>query len=528
MKICIVAAGLATRLQPLTNYIPKFLINIGKQTGFVEMVRYWSEHSKDFTIIIHPKYEELTRAYFDMYFKDSGIKLTIKPCETALGTAHTIDASLGMEYEGDDILFTWCDVIPSKPIDMAELDSKISHGDGIAVFTVDNGLNRYKYHRNTLVKAEDGDVIGIYFVEAYKQAMLVGYREGQDFADVLSRFYINQFELDDIIDFGDKPKLFEVLKNADEGREFNKVEIRDDHVKKTPLNAQGAGLIRKEIEWYREVLKHDLKVKVPAIYPSLKDDAMYMDRVHGESIFKVFSKATHHEQIEIMKNVHENFKALHCRKISVPIEQLLEDVKKEACDKLLTRYDEIEAVIQAFGKNITTVNGVEIDNDPRAVIKKLYDRLELIYMNESQGLKSGVYSLIHGDLQMSNSMVNPQTLEVTFIDPRGYFGNTRNYGLADYDYAKFLYSMSGYDLFNYSTDFHIKEISDTEICFDIEKPEDKSGIAIRHSDEKVYLWLAVCWIGLAQYIKNNPIKSVAAHYHGMALATKFLNGDFEL
>lgn len=518
MKICIVAAGLATRLQPLTNYIPKFLINIGKQTGFVEMIRYWSEHSNDITIILHPKFEELTRAYFDMYFKDSGINLTIKPCETALGTAHTIDTSLGLDYNGHDILFTWCDVIPSHPIDMAALDIATAHGDGIAVFTVDNGLNRYKYMNNSLVKADDGDVIGIYYVQEYHNGNMQ-YEEGQDFADVLSKSFINQFPLQDIIDFGDKPKLFEVLKTADEGREFNKVEILESLVHKTPLNAQGKGLIYKEIAWYKEVYDNHVPVNVPAVYPALTLDAMVMERVDGVSIFKMFSDASALDQARILKGVFDNFDALHSKKQETFVEVVQRDVKKEAFTKLISRYDEIEGVIQAFGKNITQVNGIEISNDPRLIIHKLYNAIADCYDSTNE------YSLIHGDLQMSNSMVNPETLKVTFIDPRGYFGDTRNYGLADYDFAKFLYSLSGYDLFNYSTSFHLKNITDTEIEFDIPRPTCHN---LPEFTEVQWLWLAVCWIGLAQYIKNNPIKSVAAHYYGLALATKFLNKDYTL
>lgn len=521
MKICIVAAGLATRLQPLTNYIPKFLINIGKQTGFVEMIRYWSEHSNDFTIIIHPKYEELTRAYFDMYFKDTDIKLTIKPCETALGTAHTIDTSLGMDYEDEDILFTWCDVIPSRPIDMSEVECKLGHGDGLGVFTVANGLNRYKYTNNTLIQANDGDVIGIYMVQNYKSKSMMNYVEGQDFADVLSKYFINQIELDDIIDFGDKPKLFEVLKTADEGREFNRVQIFDTLVLKTPLNDQGKTLIGREVEWYKTA--HGLtEARLPKVYPSLDGDELVMERVRGESIFKIFSDVTGNEQDIILDNIFENFRKLHEPKITVPNDQVQRDVKKEAYDKLLARYSEIEGVVKAFGKNITRVNGVDIDPDPRKIIHELYTRLSTYYQNTDQ------YSLIHGDLQMSNSMVCPKSLEVTFIDPRGYFGDTKCYGLEAYDYAKLLYSLSGYDLFNYSTSFHLDDISDTEIKFVIPKPSIKTAYGVNRFTEVHRLWLAVCWIGLAQYIKNNPIKSIAAHYHGLALATKILKRDFTL
>ena len=525
MKICIVAAGLATRLQPLTNYIPKFLINIGKQTGFVEMIRYWGKYSNEFTIIIHPKYEALTRAYFDLYFKDTTYQLTIKTCETALGTAHTIDASLGMEYEDNDILFTWCDVIPSHDIDLAELDIATAHGDGIGVFTVSNGLNRYKFESNTLIQAPDGDVIGIYYVEKYNQKMLTGYREGQDFADVLSRFFLNKFELKDIIDFGDKEKLFEVLKTADEGREFNSIEVLENFVHKKALNEQGVKLLQKEFSWYKEIHDEGIKVRVPKVYIPFAQDEMVMERVNGVSMYKIFSKVDGHAKLKMLDNVDKQLKLL-ASEVEMEVDPMTvkSDIELEAHAKLVNRYNEIKPMIEAFGKDINVVNGLQIETDVYRVIADLTVALWKHYEN------TNTYSLIHGDLQMSNTMVNPRSLEVTLIDPRGYFGSTKLYGLQDYDKAKMLYALTGYDLFNYSTEFHIKNITSHEIEFDIPSPLDsKYGPAMLARYEPVhYLWLAVIWLGLAQYIKNNPVKSLAAHYHGLYLATKFLNKDFTL
>ena len=35
-----------------------------------------------------------------------------------------------------------------------------------------------------------------------------------------------------------------------------------------------------------------------------------------------------------------------------------------------------------------------------------------------------------------------------FIDPRGYFGNSKLFGLYEYDYAKLLFGLSGYSIFD--------------------------------------------------------------------------------
>ena len=37
-ELVIVAGGLGSRLAPLTDGIPKFLVNIGKNTGYVEIL----------------------------------------------------------------------------------------------------------------------------------------------------------------------------------------------------------------------------------------------------------------------------------------------------------------------------------------------------------------------------------------------------------------------------------------------------------------------------------------------------------
>jgi len=196
------------------------------------------------------------------------------------------------------------------------------------------------------------------------------------------------------------------------------------------------------------------------------------------------------------------------------------DVKAEAYDKLLARYDEIEHVIASFGK-IDRVNGQQLtEQDPRKTIEAVYKELVAQYDQSTQ------YCLIHGDMQMSNTMINPDTMEVSLIDPRGYFGKSEVYGLADYDIAKMYYSLTGYDLFNYSRDFGIKSLKDGIIEFDIPKPdvtgcEEIMEARFKHAHR---LWLAVIWLGLAGYIKNDPVKSVCAHYHGLAMAERVLGG----
>lgn len=533
MKICIVGAGLATRLQPITNHIPKFLVNIGKQTGLVELIKYWARYSNDFTVIVHPKYEALTRAYFDMYYKDSAVSLTIKTCKTALGTAHTIDTCLGEEYYGSDVLFTWCDVIPVDKISVTSFtasdDSETSSLSQFTVFTHNNEQNRYIFADGVVKKDPHakGDVIGIYHVRNY-DGLEGTYLKGEDFADVLSHLSkrsMRQIELESIIDYGDMPKLMKVLDAKDGAREFNSVEMSGEFVIKKPLTAQGERLMEFESHWYQTVAENYSNVKVPRAYKEVGGKGLVLDRVNGVPVFDLINTLSPENRSTVLKNMRDGLSELHEARIPMSYRLASDDIKKEAFDKLINRYKEIEVVINTFGENISVVNGIDISTIGNlcdsGIARTAYKRLLDALMAEYKDIE--VYSAIHGDSQMSNTLSDPETLEITFIDPRGYFGNTAVYGIPDYDIAKMLYSITGYESLNNSKSFHLTDLTQTSIDFEIRT------IPVRQDDMEPFsrihwLWVCVIWLGLAGYIKNDPIKSLAAHYHGLAMTAQVLDG----
>jgi hypothetical protein len=76
---------------------------------------------------------------------------------------------------------------------------------------------------------------------------------------------------------------------------------------------------------------------------------------------------------------------------------------------------------------------------------KIYNRIiEIIEKTEPN------YQLIHGDIHLGNILEKQDTPEkkLYFIDPRGVFGNTKLFGLKEYDYAKLLFGISGYSIFD--------------------------------------------------------------------------------
>ena len=57
------------------------------------------------------------------------------------------------------------------------------------------------------------------------------------------------------------------------------------------------------------------------------------------------------------------------------------------------------------------------------------------------------YNLIHGDTHLGNILLDEND-QLYFIDPRGYFGSSKLFGLYEYDYAKLLFGISGYSVFD--------------------------------------------------------------------------------
>jgi hypothetical protein len=544
--IVIVAGGLGSRLAPLTNFIPKFLVNIGKHTGYVEQVKYWlsldalchreddeelatyQEQLHSLTVIVHSAYKDLIEAYHKLYFPT--VPLIVKTVDVHNGSAHAILSTCD-HLEGQSVFFQWCDVMPGVQIPVHEMGEHYCGAN--VIFTNYDHPNRYGLVREgagwaDVVPAiqEDGrgGIFGLYYVSSFWPKSMT-YENGQDFVEVIRQAgHIREHKLESIVDWGDKPKLERTRDTADAAREFNSVSFQGDLVLKAALNKQGETLIAREIEWYRSLKKLGSRVSVPDTWPADDKKSFIMSKVEGVPIFKLWPTLDDEGRELVLTRVFEQLDKLHgTSTLEVGVETVLRDVKLEACDKLLARYREIKDVIASFGP-VHTVNGWQIglNVDPEVTIQRLYAALHSHYAGTKE------YNLIHGDLQMSNSMINPDTLEVTLIDPRGYFGKSDTYGLADYDIAKLYYSLSGYDLFNYSREFNIRSLKDGHIEFDIPQP-NRAGcdsVMMKRFWSWHQLWLAVIWIGLAGYIKNDPVKSVAAHYHGLAMADKVLSECF--
>jgi hypothetical protein len=498
-RVVIVAAGDASRLYPLTKYIPKILVNVRGKSMLCRILDYWRTYADKFTIIIKPKFRHMVQEYIKIFYGPDDISVNIIDFSESSGTTDTIRKCVIPE---ERIVFTWCDVCPIDCINTHKLENEI------VVFT-DGNQHRYMVDGDRLIEQENGNVCGIYYFRDFKA--IEG--EGHDLADTL-KSNVTSMEIK-VLDMGDMNKfILESSINNDEihCRFFNRISVKDNIVSKDATTAYGVQIINREIGWYEEAKRLDCVDNIAQIIGINNNrDGFKMHVVRGDVIFRIFDDLPVHKRHRIVAMYLRELEEFHKHTKAVDNEQFETCIETEIIDKIINRYYKIKQLLDIFG-NIHTVNGVlvqpfdECINRVNSIVKRYYKDTERLF------------SFIHGDCQFGNSIYDSVRDKIIFIDPRGYFGTSINYGVKEYDFAKLLFALSGYDSFNVQHDFMIDALEDGCIEFKIHTYD----IDYTFATPVVKAFMVSIWLGLAQYFQNDVQKCVCTYYHSLYLATTLL------
>lgn len=497
-KVVILGAGLATRLYPITHHIPKVLVNYGQHTILKHLYNLYTDlGAEKIHVVVHSKFARTVSAYCSQEKLD----IEINTVDEAYGSAYAINR-IADKLNFHNVVFNWCDVIPEFDAFSWDDDSIYTFGDQC----------RYNFDGKELkeVGSTGGNVVGVYQCRDFYSKKIESKDEanevfkGKDFIEILSpketeTFYQN--ELFNLIDLGDMPKLVAAHNGAVIPREFNSVRITENVVYKQATNEKGIELQEREIAWYNKVnSKH-----VPEILNYRGQDEgnmITMERIKGKPLYQVFDgEADVDSALDMLESIRvkANFEG-----------DMESDLRYEVIEKVIARCKSIQPVIDSFGE-IKFVNGVRIG--------RLKPMLERAYAHLKEGIEQNYY-LIHGDPNFSNIIADESGV-LKMIDPRGYFGETELYGPKEYDIAKVLYALTGYDKFNSDPKWGGMSIDGKSMLVDIEPLTDISELTQFNAFHK--LWVAVIWVALGGYFKNNPLKAVSAYYYGMKLLTQSLD-----
>ncbi|MAU37497.1 MAG: hypothetical protein CMD14_09070 [Flavobacteriales bacterium] len=226
----------------------------------------------------------------------------------------------------------------------------------------------------------------------------------------------------------------------------------------------------------------------------------------------IFYKKNKHKIItKIMKNINN----LHKYKKKVKKEDYINDLNIETNYKIVSRFEQTHWTEIKEYNMIKTVNNEKIKNIKYYLdvinnkIKKIIDK-KTVYE----------YNLIHGDIHLGNILIKKDDLY--FIDPRGYFGNSKLYGIKEYDYAKLLFGISGYSIFdNMNIDRLIIKNNNIEISF-IDNYID--FLNNNYFDELTKLLVLTIWLGNNSCFRNNN-KKIMSLMISFYLCEKYLQNN---
>jgi len=504
--VVISACGKGTRLKPITNHIPKLLVNVGNDNILTMQIKYWKKYVNKFLVIIEKEYNQIVEFYLKMH----NVNYVIKNVEITNNeeNAYTLQSSLNnyQEIMDKSIIITWCDIIMNEELDLTKLNNEN------IIFTYGEN-SRYYCEPNTIYKKKNGNVIGCYFIRKMKK--IINDNIKNDFCDIfLKNFnFFNVYKLKILIDVGDMSKLDDFILNSNlnyKTRFFNKIEeISDEKIIKKCVDVYGKEKIRIEMKYYKYISQY--KLNFPKIF-SYGEDYFIMEN---------FDKTISLNKMQINENVIDliikNISKIHNSKyIHIDNKKYISDLETEFRKKIIDRINEVIPIISWIKPK--KINNIDIKNDFNYIIKDLYEKIyeKLKYNNE--------YNLIHGDCQFSNMLYNEYNNEIYFIDPRGYFGETLFFGIKEYDYSKLLYAISGYDNFNnddkYYFSFENNNLITNINCENI--LAFKNTFKKNNIDFELCMYMTIIhWLGLSSYNKNNISKCIASYYQGVFLYNKY-------
>lgn len=502
MKVIIQAGGLGTRMLSLTENKPKTLIPVSNKPILFNIFDQFRSQADGFIVIGDYKYEVLDR-YLLTFAKNENYILIHS---TTKGNVSGIKKALSLISDNEPIMLIWSDIIPPKDFvyDKDFSGCQIGVSDFACQWSVQN---------NKLVheKSDKNGVIGLYIFD--KKSRLGTLPEEGSFTTWLSEqsFPIKALKIDNCIDIGTFSSYQKLDTNIDRCRPYNHIEIKGNYVIKTGLTDEAKTFIKREVSWYKLALGLGFK-NIPSL---INEAPMTISRIRGKNIF--LSNLDEHGKELSLNRMIDALCHLHSLAKS---DANSWDLYTEYFTKTINRLVSISYAIPFSDKEYIYINGKKCIN----VLMKQSELREAVLNT----LMETHYTLYHGDCQLTNTMLD-ETGNIYFIDPRGYFGKTKNLGDVRYDWAKVYYAINGnFDQFNVKNfTLHIEE---DKVEYSIGSGQWEfltSNLLDRipngeGTEKEIKLIHAIIWLSLASHAWEDFDSMCVAYYNGLRLFNDWL------
>ena len=321
---------------------------------------------------------------------------------------------------------------------------------------------------------------------------------------------------DDVINYFSTPLTSEwnqIQRKQGYGASFNNLYLRDGMIKKEAKNEYGIKKIQKEIIFYKFVQEHKY-FSLPEFLESTDTSYTMKYLPKHTPLFQVFPFFTETKKIDILQKIDSHLQQLHSTDTKLVSKEVFQQaLYTEMIGKLEKRYEEIKDILGEYAY-ITKVNGVSI--------RTFQENLDRLQQALNEFIKKQIYfnfNPIHGDCQFNNILYNEETDDLVFIDPRGYFGDNDLYGAAEYDFAKVLFALSGYDAFDAREVTHL-DISGSAITLEI--PTLVHEPLAQTKNRFLSQLVVSIWMGNAHCFKHNKFKTAYSYFIAMYYASLYL------
>jgi len=282
---------------------------------------------------------------------------------------------------------------------------------------------------------------------------------------------------------------------------FNEIKIIDNIFLKKYKNDLGKEKINNEILFYKYINDNDIKFNIPKLL-EFNDGILKIEYLQNvQNLTKIINKNNYEFYLE---KITTDLKILHENKIIIQKDELINDLNIEILHKISKRFNESK---WNQLDNILYVNGLRIQNI-NYYTNKIYQKI-LSYFDKIDTIN---YSLIHGDTHLGNILLDNSN-NIYYIDPRGNFGNKKLFGLHYYDYAKLMFGLSGYSVFD---EMLINDLNIIDNNINIDFIKDYEYIFISNKfDEIIKLFTLSIWLGNCSNFSNinKKITSLMISYY---------------
>ncbi len=480
-QLIILMAGRATRLAPLSLFLPKGLLTINQKPACFNMIAdlIANHEVDDITLVTSPSNNQIVKDFVNKSFSGTkGLKINFVIQENPIGPLHAFQLCKELIHEPTLLLLgdTLCETNLDYSYDWVgyKTINDNSHSRWCLIKTDAEEIVTQIIDKPEYTPETNKVLIGLYnFVdsEALVKCLNKDYEKIRNELQLSSLIWeyaqshnVKGMPIKQWYDTGTLKDYNMTLANNISGRSFNKFKLDEYGV----LTKESSYLkLKTEIDWIKQIAQKGYGFLMPNFYGEKIQNrngeevvSYKIEYVNGKTLTEYFNyyQISAENWCYIFDRLINTMSILWNNKPNKEYD-IYKNAKYMYLDKTLERINKWDR------KDILEQKYIYSNGEKLLGFYPVFDKLKT-KINKLIKNSEKYVSIIHGDPCFSNVIFFPETGSFKLIDPRGNFGEDGIYGDKRYDVAKFRHNYHGlYDNIVLNL-FKLKELSSSEFEYD--------------------------------------------------------------